>query len=51
MAVLPRVRAALDPLLQRSANTRVLYGQTQQLKAWSAALGHALDALTPPPTT
>ncbi|MER7847419.1 hypothetical protein ABTZ03_26140 [Kitasatospora sp. NPDC096077] len=49
VAVLPRARAALEPVLQWSANTRILYGQTPQLKIWATALGHATDTLTPTP--
>ncbi|MFJ9447176.1 hypothetical protein ACIRRH_35800 [Kitasatospora sp. NPDC101235] len=47
--VLPLARAALEPVLRWSGDTRLLYGQTHQFKAWSTALEHTITALTPPP--
>ncbi|MFJ4672742.1 hypothetical protein [Kitasatospora purpeofusca] len=45
---LPSTEAALAPVLGWTGDTRLLYGQTHQLKSWLTALEHAISALTPP---
>ncbi|MCX4690670.1 hypothetical protein OG401_41360 [Kitasatospora purpeofusca] len=47
-AALPRIEAALAPVLGWTGDARLLYGQTHQLRSWLTALEHAITALAPP---
>ncbi|MFD9061871.1 hypothetical protein ACFVZ3_10150 [Kitasatospora purpeofusca] len=47
-AALPHVEATLAPVLGWTSDTRLLYGQTHQLRSWLTTLEHAITALTPP---